>query len=322
MKRAFLVGIIMAAFCALMEQTVHAEPKSFAMPPKEGRQVWFLDMLKNLADTNDLTDPIKVGAILGVKFNTNVVTKGPSHMEAFAKSFERDEYTPAGKTWFMAGEPGYASTGGWKPNGGNGFVAGIDPRAKGRKVNFKYFQSRRFGLDDNMIILRADIPKNDSQTTLIFYGIDKLACITLHDIQSFFPGIHHMDGTDASAERYLYYPSPSEESGNVLSFEAPEGKCVTEATVNEFSGFGKRIKRATLKFAKCMQDAGTEFCKNYPEANPQTFRAHVELRAYLHESCGSTLDAYYQKEPSSGEAPQEGINYFDLPAFCPYPYKG
>ena len=61
---------------------------------------------------------------------------------------------------------------------------------------------------------------------------------------------------------------------------------MTEATVHEFSGFGKRIKRATLKFAKCMQDAGTEFCKKYPDANPRTFRAHGELKAYLHESCG------------------------------------
>jgi hypothetical protein len=170
-----------------------------------------------------------------------------------------------------------------------------------------------------MIILRPDIPKNDSQTTIIFYGINKLSCITLHDIQSFFPGIHHMEATDASSERYLYYPPPREESGNVLSFEAPEGQCVTEDTVQEFSGGGKRIKRAILKFAKCMQDAGTKFCKKYPDANPKTFKAYSELKTHLRERCGSTLDSYYQKEPPSGEAPPEGINYFDLPAYCPYP---
>lgn len=323
MKRLSLAGLMLAAMCAFLAQAAQGDSKTFASPPGQGLQAWFLDMLKTLADTDDLTDPAKVSAILGVKFDKNVVTTKPSHMESFAKSFERDEYTPAGTTWFTAGEPGYASTGNWKPNGGNGFVAGVDPRASGKQVNFKYFKSKRFGLDGDMTILRPDIPKNDSQTTIIFYGIDKLSCITLHDIQSFFPGIYHMGATDAGSERYLYYPPPGEESGNVLSFEAaPEGKCVTEATVHEFSGFGKRIKRATLKFAKCMQDAGTEFCKKYPDANPRTFRAHGELKAYLHESCGGTLDAYYQKEPSNGEAPQEGINYFDLPAFCPYPWRG
>ena len=116
------------------------DSKTFASPPGQGLQAWFLDMLKTLADTDDLTDPAKVSAILGVKFDKNVVTTKPSHMESFAKSFERDEYTPAGTTWFTESEPGYASTGNWKPNGGNGFVAGVDPRASGKQVNFKYFK--------------------------------------------------------------------------------------------------------------------------------------------------------------------------------------
>ena len=63
-----------------------------------------------------------------------------------------------------------------------------------------------------MTILRPDIPKNDSQTTIIFYGIDKLSCITLHDIQSFFPGIYHMGATDAGSERYLDYPHRAKSS--------------------------------------------------------------------------------------------------------------
>ena len=117
MKRLSLAGLMLAAMCAFLAQAAQGDSKTFASPPGQGLQAWFLDMLKTLADTDDLTDPAKVSAILGVKFDKNVVTTKPSHMESFAKSFERDEYTPAGTTWFTAGELGYASTGNWKPNG-------------------------------------------------------------------------------------------------------------------------------------------------------------------------------------------------------------
>jgi hypothetical protein len=321
MKRIALSGLMLAVLIGAVLHTARAETSTFVTPPKEGKQTWFLGMLKTLADSENLDDPNQVGTILSVKFDKTIVTTEPSHMESFAKSFERDEYTPSGKTWFTAGPPGYASTGNWKPNGHNGFMAGVDPTATGKQVNFKYFESKRFGLPDDLVGIRADIPKNDTQTTVIFYGIDKLTCITLQDIQSYFPGIHHMGATDASSERYLYYPSVREESGNVLSFEAPEGKCVTEATVNEFSGFGKRIKRSINKFAKCLQDAGTAFCRKYPDATPQTFKLYDQLKSYMRESCG-TLDAFYEKEPQSGQEPPKDMDYFNIPAFCPYPYKG
>ena len=87
-------GLVLAAFCSFFLQAAHAEQKAFASPPDEGKQAWFLGMLKALADVDALNDPAKVGAILGVKFSKTVVTSGPSHMEAFAKAFERDEYTP------------------------------------------------------------------------------------------------------------------------------------------------------------------------------------------------------------------------------------
>lgn len=321
MNRMSLNGLVFAALCSFFLQTAHAETKAFAGPPDQGKQAWFLGMLKTLADVDALNDPAKVGAILGVNFSKTVVTSGPSHVEAFAKSFERDEYTPIASTWFTGGPPGYASTGNFKPNGRNGFVAGIDPTAMGTKVNLKYFESKRFGLPVDTPTLRADVPKNDTQTTVIFYGIDKLTCISRQDIESFFPELHHIEATDASSERYLYSPLAREESGNVLSFEAPGGKCLTEATVNEFSGFGKRIKRAVLKFAQCLQDAGTAFCRAHPDATPRDFSIHGQLKTHLRESCGS-LDAFYEKEPENGQEPQEQINYFDIPVHCPYPYKG
>ena len=321
MRRISLAGLMLAALCCFLPQAAYAENKTVAAPPDQGKQTWFLNLLKTLADTDALDDPDQVGAILGVRFNQTVVTTGPSHVEAFAKSFERDEYTPTDETWFTAGPPGYASTGNFKPSGRNGFVAGIDPTATGKNVNLKYFESKRFELPDDNVILRADIPKNDTHTTVIFYGIDKLTCITLQDIKSFFPGIHHMEGTDASSERYQYYPPVREESGNVLSFEAPEAKCVTEATVSEVSGFGKRIKRATLKFAKCLQQAGTAFCRKHPNATPPDFQINVQLKSHLRESCGN-LDAFYEKEPPNGKETLGKIDYFDIPAHCPYPDKG
>ncbi|CBJ38852.1 exported protein of unknown function [Ralstonia solanacearum CMR15] len=321
MKRISLAGLVLGALCSFLQQAAQAETKTFATPPDQGKQTWFLGVLKTLADTAPLNDPVKVGATLGVKFNKTVVTSGPSHAEAFANSFERDEYTPIDPTWFTSGPPGYASTGNFKPNGHNGFVAGIDPTAMGTKVNLKYFESKRFGLPDENFTLRADVPKNDTHTTVIFYGIDKLTCITRQDIESFFPEIHHMGATDASSERYLYYPPAREESGSVLSFEALGEKCLTEATVSEFSGFGKRIKRAILKFAKCLQDAGTAFCRAYPNAAPRDFSIHDQLKFHLRENCGS-LDAFYEKEPRNSQEPQGQIDYFNIPAQCPYPDKG
>ena len=313
-------GLVLAACCSFFLQAAHAESKAFASPPDQGRQTWFLGMLKTLADVDALNDPTKVGAILGVKFSKTVVTSGPSHMEAFAKAFERDEYTPIDPTWFTAGPPGYASTGNFKAKGRNGFVAGIDPTATGTKVTLKYFESKRFGLLDTPTV-RADIPKNDTQTTVIFYGIDKLTCISLQDIQSFFPEIQHVNATDASSERYLYSPPAREESGNVLSFEAPGEQCLTEATVHEFSGFGKRIRRAVIKLAQCLQDAGTAFCRSHPDATPRDFSIAGQLKSHLRESCES-LDAFYEKEPQNGQEPQRQFNYFDIPAHCPYPNKG
>lgn len=318
MKSMSLAGLVLAALCSFLLQAAHAETKVFATPPAQGKKTWFLGMLKTLAETDALDDPGTVGGILGVKFSKTVVTSGPSHMEAFAKSFERDEYTPIDRTWFTGGPPGYASTGNFKPNGRNGFAAGIDPTAMGAKVNLKYFESKRFGLSDEDFTLRADAPKNDTHTTVIFYGVDKLTCITRQDIESFFPEIHHMSATDASSERYLYYPPAREESGNVLSFEAPGEKCLTEATVNKFSGFGKRIKRAVLKFAKCLQDAGTEFCRAHPDATTRDLRIHDELKSHLRENCGS-LDAFYEKESQDSQEPQGQIDYFNIPAHCPYP---
>ena len=96
MKRLSLAGLMLAAMCAFLAQAAQGDSKTFASPPGQGLQAWFLDMLKTLADTDDLTDPAKVSAILGVKFDKNVVTTKPSHMEFFAKSFERDEYSPPG----------------------------------------------------------------------------------------------------------------------------------------------------------------------------------------------------------------------------------
>jgi hypothetical protein len=320
MKRIVLAGLMLAVLSGTVLHAAHADTTNFASPPKDGKQTWFLGMLKTLADSDSLDDPNQVGTILGVKFEKTVIKTEPSHMEAFAKSFERDEYTPIGKTWFTAGPPGYASTGNWKPNGHNGFMAGVDPKATGKQVNFKYFESKRFGLQDDTIGIRADIPSNDAHTTVIFYGIDKLTCVTLQDIQTYFPGIHHMEATDASSERYLYYPAVREESGNVLSFEAPEGKCVTEATVDEFTGFGKRIRRATQKFAKCLQDAGTTFCSKHPDAMPNDFKIYNDIKVYLRKSCGR-LDDFYDKEPRNNEAPSEKVDYFDIPSYCPYPDK-
>ena len=82
MKRLSLAGLMLAAMCAFLAQAAQGDSKTFASPPGQGLQAWFLDMLKTLADTDDLTDPAKVSAILGVKFDKNVVTTKPSHMES------------------------------------------------------------------------------------------------------------------------------------------------------------------------------------------------------------------------------------------------
>ncbi|MDF6960940.1 hypothetical protein NLR21_26320, partial [Escherichia coli] len=129
-----------------------------------------------------------------------------------------------------------------------------------------------------------------------------------------------VNATDASSERYLYTPPAREESGNVLSFEAPGEQCLTEATVHEFSSFGKRIRRAVTKLAQCLQNAGTAFCRAHPDATPRDFSIAGQLKSHLRESCDS-LDAFYEKEPENGQEPQGQINYFDIPAHCPFPNK-
>jgi hypothetical protein len=320
MRRVSPADLIILVLGVVFSHIAHAEDGTFANPPEKGRQVWFLTMLKTLADSDGLDDPVKVGAILGAKFDKNVVTTSPSHMESFANSFERDEYTPETTTWFLAGPGGYASTGNFRPNGQDGFALGVDPVAKGGKVNFKYFQSKRFGLpevsDSNFIL--SDGVKNDSQVSIIFYGIDKLTCVTLQDVRRQFPGITHMAATDVGAERYLYYPRAREEAGAVLSFVVPEGSCVSDASVDDFSAFGMRHARAQYKFIDCAQKSAREFCSGRPHASARDLPLQARFNAYIRSRCVS-LNAFYDKEPRTNREPPGKIDYSSVPTYCSPP---
>lgn len=327
------IALLVVLFAGLL-LVARANAIEASGPPIFGRQAWFLNVLKTLADADRLDDPDKVGAILGVKFNKTVVTTSPSHMESFAKSFERNDYTPTTETWFLAGPPGYASIGNFRPNGHDGFVMGVDPLARGSSVNFKYFQSKRFGLPEERLLIAHGDVRDDSQVSILFYGIDKLTCVTLSDIQARFPGIHHMEATDASAEQYLYYPRVREDSGTVLSFTALDGRCVTEASVDEFSNFGKRHERAQFKFFRCLEEAAQEFCNQHPDMaeSDDPIRRHDErLRAltsgrndprphdlietYVRERCVG-LNTFYDKEPRTNEEPPGKIEYPRVPWRC------
>lgn len=290
-------------------------------PPAVGRQAWFLDLLRTLADSEGPDDPDKVGAILGVRFDKRVVTTSPSHEERFAKSFERDEYIPASATWFAAGPTGHASVGNWRPDGGNGVVSGVDPVARGDLVNFKYFKSQRFGLLEKNALFSFEVVDNDSQTSILFYGIDKLTCLTMKDVQSRFPGLTHMEGTDASAERYLYYAKPREDAGAVLTFPAPRGQCVTEAAIEDFSAFGKRALRARFKFIACQQAVAKAYCAHDPARSLQEFRGYALFNATLRQRCEG-LNAYVQREPRNNADPPGKLNDAIEPMGCPYPPNG
>ena len=297
----------------LLAGGAHAQARAFAAPPDTGRATWFLDMLKALSDVDGLSDPDKVGAILGVRFSKTVLKTSPSHMEAFAKSFERDEYVPVTKTWFVAGPPGYARTGNFRPNGQSGYSAGADPVARGDAVNFKYFQSRRYGLPEQDSLIMFDRVKDDSETSVIFYGIDKLACITVQDVQARFPGIRHMVATDASAERYVYHARLHEDAGTVITFTAPQGRCMTDASAEEFSSFGKRHGRAQVKFNACLKEAATAYCAQYPKAT-----LLGNLTEIARQRCDG-LQSLFDKEPRTNVMPPADHFYVDLPPTCPYP---
>jgi hypothetical protein len=318
MKRTLPTILMALVLFGIVPHRAQARDASFASPPLVGRQAWFLDMLKALADADGLADPDKVGAILGVKFDKTVVTTSPSHDEQFAKSFERDEYVPTTATWFTAGPPGFASTGNFRPDGRDGFVAGVDPVARGDAVNFKYFQSRRFGLPEESTLIAFDGLRDDSQASVLFYGIDKFTCLGVKDIQARFPGIHHMEATDASAEGYLYYPPVREDSGTVLSFTAPRGRCVTDASVIDFSAFGKRQARARYKLLHCAHDAATSFCSQHPDASPRDAALRAQFNTHVRQACGN-LNAFYDKEPRTNLPPPGPVDYGSVPLGCGFP---
>jgi len=117
MKGMSLAGLMLVAMCGFSPQAVHAETKAFAASPDQGRQAWFPDMLKTVADANGTNESDKVGRILGVKSNKSVATTALSLRALIAMSVESDEYTPASTAWFPAGSPGHAFTGNWQPNG-------------------------------------------------------------------------------------------------------------------------------------------------------------------------------------------------------------
>ena len=308
------IGLVLSILvCACSE----GEP--VARPPVVGREAWFLDQLKSLADADDLSDPIKVGAILKISFAKSVQTTSPSHMEAFAKTFERDEYTPTARTWFVAGPPGYASTGNFKPDGhSNGFSAGRDPVARGNSVNFKYFESKRFGLAGQSNMAFFDSTTDDNQTSVIFYGIEKLTCMTFADVRAVFPGLFHMGATDASAERYIYYAPRREDAGTVLSFAAPDGRCITEASVEQFSQFGNRYARARYNYVGCLEETAKSFCSQHGDGSPQSAASYDGLNAAMRSRCG-TFEPYFESEPRTNLKAPSDREQDEPPTGCPYP---
>jgi hypothetical protein len=299
-----IMSILLISACII--NNVHAESNIFSQPPELGRQDWFLTLLKTLADSGSLNDADRVGVLLGVKFDKTVTNTSPSHAEAFAKSFERVDYTPSTPTWFQAGPIGYAYPGtlGWKPP------------SDGKSIYFKYYHLERRGLPtENPFLIEFDSVKDDAESTIIFYGINTLTCITLEDITHRFPNIRHMEKTDFSSERYMYYPVIGEENGVVLSFAAMGNKCLSEAYVSEFSQLGKRHARARYKFNKCLQSAAKEFCEDHDQFIPgqhrQTEQENVlrsQMNDYIRKKCVN-FNSFYENEPISNEEPPPPVHF-------------
>jgi hypothetical protein len=287
---AFFVSILA---CGLfVTNTAHSDSNNSPMPPDVGRQAWFLNLLKTLAGTHGLNDADKVGNILGVSFEKTVTNTSPSHAEAFAKSFERIDYTPNKPTWFQAGPIGYAYPG----------ALGGNPPSDGKSIYFKYYYLERHGLPtESLGTMEFDSAKDDTESTIMFYGVSAFTCITLRDITSRFPSIHHMRRTDASSEAFIYYPPIDEEAGSVLSFAATEGQCLSEVHISEFSAFGKRHARAQYKFDTCLREAAKDFSQKQECWTPQ------EIEWHLRQECVN-LNHFYENEPHSNEEPPPRLN--------------
>ena len=285
------VFISIMAFGLFVAKTAHSDSNNFSMPPDVGRQVWFLDLLKALADTHGLNDADKVGNMLGVSFEKTLTNTSPSYAEAFAKSFERIDYIPSKPTWFQG-------TLAW------------NPPSDGQSIYFKYYYSERHGLPtEDLSPIEFDSAKDDTKSTMIFYGVSAFTCITLRDITSYFPNIHHMRKTDVGSEAYMYYPPPGEEAGSVLSFAAPEGQCLSEVHISEFSAFGKRHARARYKFNACLRDAANEFRSQI--SKKQDCWTDAEVEWHLRQKC-LNFNHFYEDEPHSNEEPPPPLN-FEMP---------
>ena len=264
----------------------HAQARTFATPPDTGRGAWFLDMLEALSDVDGLSDPDKVGAILGVRFNKTVATKSPQYSESFAKKFERDEYVPTAKTWFVASPSAHAL-----------MLKYSQLKLQGVKPQDRYIGSTRF--------------KDEVSTYVVFHGIDKLVCVTVSEVEKRFAGLYHMEASDAAAESYLYRAPIREDAGSDITFMAPRGRCMTDVTVEESSSYGKHHRRAKAKFNACVLVVEKWWCNEYPRAELAAHFSEV-----VHQRCAG-LDELYDKEPSNDVMPPPDDLYSQLPVSCP-----
>ncbi len=290
--------LVVASFCLLL-RVDHAKGNTFAVPPATDRPAWFLDMLMTLADLDGPGDPAKVGEVLGVRFDRRVVTTSPSFFEHWGRSFERDEYTPATTAWFVPGPPGFVYEGYGQ--------ADLPPSV----MTLQYFESKRFGVAAGPVdIVAFDHLRDDSEVHLVFEGIDQFACITVDDVKSRIPGVVHVEETDASVERYAYYPPSRAEAGTVLTIYVPLGRCITQASVGDTPTFGRRYARAQSRFFACLKRAAQEFCGSNP-GDPQyaAFNEHARRR------CGN-LDQYFDEEPRMGPAPVPNVDLAEAPTSC------
>lgn len=309
-----LARLFVAASCCVFLRLDHAQGSTFAIPPDGGRQDWFLDMLQALVDVDGPGDPAKVGAILGVTFDKTVVTTSPSFSEHWGRSFERDEYAPTTKTWLEPAPLDYAYAGYWHPDAADAGVTGRPGGAPRGVVNFKYFESKRFGLPQGPVdIVAFDHLRDDSEVHILFEGIDRLACITLDDVKSHFPGIEHVEATDASLELYAYYPPGREDAGAVLTIYPPRGRCITQASVGDTPAFGWRYARAQNRFFDCLKQAAAQFCGSHP-----TDRQDTAFNAYARKRCGG-VDRYYDTEARTNQQPAQKVDLDSVPTSCSIP---
>ncbi|MDH2343025.1 hypothetical protein [Bradyrhizobium sp. SSUT77] len=255
-------------------------------PPDRGRGEWLLERIRQIADRGWLTDPAKVGEILGFELKgieKEEIPQPPDcsnpHSDAsrVTTTFEGPGWyanTPEGLAHMI--RPGFAI---------NREAALPDPSIAYRITRVKSCRGRRS-------------PMEYVEAQLTLGAVSGFAC--LNNVSKIFPTIERLEATDGALEQ-RYIGRHDDYTGVTVEFSDFVGaRCILAIQIEQSDKRSMRFERAMASFNRCDARARKTFCETKGAPTWGEGKKLDMMENYSAEICGE-VGEIYSREPFSNE---------------------